>query len=64
MKALYNILYPGQFYSTKIYTHPKFEEELRSTLKYSGYKQNFIKRVSGLACCNVIKSGDSIWIIN
>jgi hypothetical protein len=43
MKVLYNILFPEQFCSTKIYTHPKFEEELKSILEYSGYKQNFIR---------------------
>ncbi|QSZ27779.1 hypothetical protein ACETAC_02470 [Aceticella autotrophica] len=43
MKVLYNILYPEQFCSIKIYIHPKFEEELRSILEYGGYKEKFIR---------------------
>ncbi|TZE80650.1 hypothetical protein [Calorimonas adulescens] len=42
MKVLHNIIYPEQYYSVKIYTHPKFEEELKNILEYSGYKEKFI----------------------
>lgn len=37
------ILYPEKFHCNKIRTHPKFEEELKSILEKSGYKQRFIK---------------------
>ncbi|HHW57998.1 MAG TPA: hypothetical protein GXX15_10120 [Clostridia bacterium] len=43
MKVLHNIIYPEQFYSAKIYTHPKFEEELKNLLEYSGYEEKFIR---------------------
>ena len=37
------ILYPEQFNSKRITTHPEFEEELGDILERSGYKQRFIK---------------------
>ncbi|MCP2239498.1 hypothetical protein [Thermoanaerobacterium thermosaccharolyticum] len=43
MKVLHNIIYPEQFCSTRIYTHPEFEEELKNILEYSGYKEKFIR---------------------
>jgi hypothetical protein len=43
MEIVRNILYPEQFNSKRIRTHPEFEDELKSILERSGYKQRFIK---------------------
>lgn len=43
MEVVGKILYPEQFSSKRIRTHSKFEEELKSILEKSGYKQRFIK---------------------
>lgn len=42
MEEINKILYPEEFNSNKIYTHPKFEEELKKVLELSGYKQQFV----------------------
>lgn len=42
MEVIGKILYPEQFNSKRIRTHPKFEEELKSVLEKSGNKQRFI----------------------
>jgi hypothetical protein len=43
MKYTGKILYPEQFNTSKIFTYPKFEEELKDILEKSGFKNKFVR---------------------